>query len=198
MRNVFMTLAAIALLLSFNVLRIQAQADKQDDQNTPRFELGGQFYSLGFNDVVGNAGLGGRFTYNLNRYFAIDSELNASIYVSDETAGVTGALGFAGVKVGRRFEKVGIFAKARPGFTTSFSRETGPSFFDSERVTKPAFDLGVVVEYYPSKHSVVRFDASDVIVGFGNDLIEEVRCPCPRRIGTRHGLYLSIGYGFRF
>ena len=198
MRNIFLTLAAAALLLSFNVLSLQAQTNKQDDQNTPRFEFGGQLYSLGISEAVGNAGAGGRFTYNLNSYFALDSELNASLYVGDETIGVTGALGFAGVKVGRRFNNLGIFAKARPGFTTSFSRQTGPTFFDSERVTKPAFDLGVVLEYYPSKHSVVRFDASDVIIGFGDDLIEEVRCPCPRRLGTKHGLYLSIGYAFRF
>jgi hypothetical protein len=118
--------------------------------------------------------------------------------VGDETIGVNGALVFAGAKVGRRFNNVGVFLKARPGFTTSFTRHTGPGFFDSERVTKPAFDIGVVLEYYPSKHSVVRFDASDVIIGFGDDLIEQVRCPCPRRIGTKESLYLSIGYGFRF
>ena len=198
MRNIFLTLAAIALLISFNSLRIQAQTNKQDDQNTPRFEFGGQLYGLSLSNMVGDGGAGGRFTYNLNPYFAIDTEMNASLAVGDETIGVNGALGFAGVKVGHRFNKVGIFAKARPGLTTSFTRSTGPGFFDAERVTKPALDLGVVLEYYPSKHSVVRFDASDVIIGFGDDLIEEVRCPCPRRIGTKNGLYLSIGYGFRF
>ena len=197
MRNIFLTLAAIALLISFNALRIHAQTNKQDDRNTPRFEFGGQLYSVGSEDVS-DAGAGGRFTYNLSRYFALDTEVNASLNVGDETIGVNGALVFAGVKVGRRFNDVGIFAKARPGFTTSFTRQTGPGFFDSERVTKPALDLGVVLEYYPSKHSVIRFDASNVIIGFGDDLIEEVRCPCPRRIGTKNSLYLSIGYGFRF
>jgi hypothetical protein len=197
MRNIFLTLAAIALLLSFNVSRTQAQTNKPDEQKTPRFELGGQLYYVGNTDVS-DGGVGGRFTYNFNRYFAIDTEANASLYVGDETIGVNGALVFAGVKVGRRFNKVGVFAKARPGFTTSFTRHTGPTFFDSERVTKPALDLGVVLEYYPGKHSVVRVDASDVIIGFGDDLIRETRCPCPRRIGTKHGLYLSIGYGFRF
>lgn len=197
MRNIFLTLAAIALLLSFNISRAHAQTNKQDDQNTPRFELGGQLYYLGNSDVS-DGGAGGRFTYNFNRYFAFDSEVNASLYVGDETIGVNGALVFAGAKVGRRFNKVGVFAKARPGFTTSFTRHTGPGFFDSERVTKPAFDVGAVLEYYPSKRSVVRFDASDVIIGFGDDLIEQVRCPCPRRLGTKNSLYLSIGYGFRF
>lgn len=197
MRNIFLTLAAIALLLSFNASRTQAQTNKPDEQKTPRFELGGQLYYLGNTDV-GDGGVGGRFTYNFNRYFAIDTEANTSLDVGDETIGVNGAVVFAGVKVGRRFNKVGVFAKARPGFTTSFTRHIGPTFFDSERVTKPALDLGVVLEYYPSKHSVVRVDASDVIIGFGDDLIREVRCPCPRRLGTKNTLYLSIGYGFRF
>jgi hypothetical protein len=197
MRNLSLTLAAIALLLSFDVLRAQAQTNKQDDQNTPRFELGGQLYYLGNTDVS-DGGVGGRFTYNFNRYFAFDSEVNASLNVGDEAIGLNGALVFAGVKAGRRFDKFGVFAKARPGFTTSFTRRTGPTFFDSERVTKPAFDIGVVLEYYPTKHGVVRFDASDVIIGFGDDLIEQVSCPCPRRLGTKNSLYLSIGYGFRF
>ena len=197
MRNTLLTLAAIALLLSFNVLRTQAQTNKPDDQNTPRYEVGGQLYWVGNSDVS-DGGVGGRFTYNFNRYFSLDTEANASLNVGDETIGVNGALVFAGVKAGRRFDKVGVFAKARPGFTSSFTRQTGPGFFNSERVTKPALDLGVVLEYYPSKHSVVRFDASDVIIGFGDDLIRETRCPCPRRLGTKNSLYLSIGYGFRF
>jgi hypothetical protein len=197
MRNIFLTLAAIALLLSFNVLHIQGQTNRQDDQNVPRFEFGGQLYSLSLSKVS-DAGAGGRFTYNFNPYFAIDTEVNASLNVGDETVGVNGALVFAGVRVGRRFNDVGIFAKVRPGFTTSFTRHTGRGFFDSERVTKPALDLGAVLEYYPSKHTVVRFDASDVIIGFGDDLIEEVRCPCPRRLGTTNNLQLSVGFGVRF
>ena len=197
MRNIFLTLVAITLLLSFNVLHIQAQTNRQDDQNVPRFEFGGQLYSLTLTNV-GDAGAGGRFTYNLNPYFAIDTEVSASLYVSDEAIGVNGAQVFAGVKVGRRFNDFGIFAKVRPGFTTAFTRHTGPGFFDSERVTKPALDLGAVLEYYPSRHTVVRFDASDVIVGFGGDLIGEARCPCPRRLGTENGLQLSVGFGVRF
>ena len=197
MRNTLLTLAAIALLLSFNPLHTQAQTNKPDDQNTPRYEVGGQLYYVGNSDVS-DGGVGGRFTYNFNRYFSLDTEANASLYVGDETIGVNGALVFAGVKAGRRFDKVGVFAKARPGFTSSFTRQTAPGFFNSERVTKPVMDLGVVLEYYPSKHSVVRFDASDVIIGFGDDLIRETRCPCPRRLGTKNSLYLSIGYGFRF
>ena len=54
------------------------------------------------------------------------------------------------------------------------------------------------MEYYPTRHTVVRFDASDVIIAFGDDLIEEGRCPCPHRLGTRNNLQISIGFGFKF
>ena len=198
MRNTFLMPFAIVLLLAFSALHVQAQTNTQDDQYTPRFEFGGQVYGLNLSKTSGDSGAGGRFTYNLNPYVSIDTEVNASIAIDDESSSVNGAQVFAGVKVGRRFNKVGIFAKARPGFTTSFTRQTGPGFFDYERVAKPALDLGGVLEYYPSKHTVLRFDASDVIVDFGGDLIEEVRCPCPRRLGKTNGLQLSIGFGFRF
>ena len=51
MRNTLLTLAAIALLLSFNPLHTQAQTNKPDDQNTPRYEVGGQLYWVGNSDV---------------------------------------------------------------------------------------------------------------------------------------------------
>src|SRR5215510_14211720 len=110
MRNIFLTLPAVALLLSFNLLHVQAQTNKQDDTNVPRFELGGQVYGL-TSSKVSDSGAGGRFTYNLNQYFAIDTEVNASLYLDDEASGVNGAQVFAGVKVGRRFNDFGIFAK---------------------------------------------------------------------------------------
>lgn len=148
MRNIFLTLAAIALLLSFNVLRIQAQTNKQDDQNTRRFEFGGQLYYLDAGDM-NDVGAGGHFTYNFNRYFAFDTEVNASLNVGDETIGVNGALEFGGVKVGRRFNDVGIFAKVRPGFTTSITRRTGPAVFDSVHVTKPGLIASQLQQQYP-------------------------------------------------
>src|SRR5215510_13595389 len=109
MRNVFLMPLAIPLLLSFSVLHVQAQTNGQDDQNIRRFEVGGQVYGLNLNNTSGDSGAGGRFTYNVNPYFAIDTEVNASLAVDDESVGVKGALVFAGVKLGRRFNKVGIF-----------------------------------------------------------------------------------------
>jgi hypothetical protein len=192
-------LTTAAMLLAFNLVSIRAQTKPSDDKDTPRFEIGGHLYSLGWtNSAVTDAGAGGRFTYNLNRYLAIDTELNASLNVGDESIGFNGTQFFTGLKAGKRSGRFGIFAKARPGLVANFHRATGPTFFDQERVTKPALDLGAIVEYYPNKHTVVRFDVSDVIIAFGDDLIEEGRCPCPHRLGTRNNLQIGIGFGVRF
>ena len=191
-------LAAAGLLLVLSLVGVSAQTKPSDD-DTPRFEVGGHVYFLGpFDSALTDSGAGGRFTYNLNRYLAIDTELNASLSVGDESIGFNGVQAFAGIKAGKRSEKFGLFAKARAGFVNNFSRETGPTFFDRERVTKPAFDVGAVLEYYPNRHTVVRFDASDVIIAFGDDLIEEGRCPCPHRLGTKHNVQIGVGFGFRF
>ena len=198
MRNKRFRFTMISLLVMFCLTSARAQNQPSAD-DTPRYEVGGHVYFMGpFDSALTDSGAGGRFTYNLNRYLAIDTELNASLSVGDESVGFNGVQAFAGIKAGKRSEKFGLFAKARAGFVNNFSRETGPTFFDRERVTKPAFDVGAVLEYYPNRHTVVRFDASDVIIAFGDDLIEEGRCPCPHRLGTRHNLQLSIGFGFRF
>lgn len=51
---------------------------------------------------------------------------------------------------------------------------------------KFAFDVGGVVEYYPSKRLVVRFDAGDLIIKH------------QRIFGTDQNLQISAGVGVRF
>jgi hypothetical protein len=198
MRKKLLALATTALLLSLNLTAAQAQTTpRSDNTDGSRFEVGGHLYSFGSYDVS-DQGVGGRFAYNLNRYFALEAEVNTSLNVGDESIAVNSVQGFAGIKAGHRVDKYGVFAKVRPGVVTSFTRATGPGFFDRERVNKPALDIGGVIEYYPSKRTILRLDVSDVIVAFGDDRIQEVRCPCPRRLGTTHNLGLSFGFGFRF
>ena len=200
MRKRLLALATSALLLTMNFTIARAQTTPGTDKgDTPRFEIGGHLYSFSSYDIS-DQGVGGRFTYNLNRYFSLETELSASLNVGDESIGLRGTQFFAGVKAGRRVDRFGGFVKVRPGLVTSFNRAigTGPLFFASERVTKPTLDVGGVVEYYPNRHTVLRFDVSDVIIAFGDDRIQEVRCPCPRRLGTSHNLGLGVGFGVRF
>jgi hypothetical protein len=186
------------------ILGAQAQAQHTDTTTAevPRYEIGGLVYNLGGGNHsdLADAGFGGRFTYNLTKYLAVDTELSASVDFDDDYFVVNGAQGFAGLKAGGRYKRVGVFAKARPGFVTNFhrARPGGASPFDAERIAKPAFDLGGVFEIYLSRNAAIRFDASDVIIPFGGDVIEEVRCPCPRRLGTTHSFASSIGLTVRF
>ena len=63
------------------------------------------------------AGIGGRFTFNFNRSIAADAEVN--FFPQKQivfTANGSAIQAQFGVKIGKRFEKFGIFGKLRPGF----------------------------------------------------------------------------------
>src|ERR1041384_3730739 len=156
-----------------------------------RIELGAQFTSFtlfppsreGFQPPnVTEPGFGGRFTYNLTKRIAIDSELNffpnKNVF---QFLGERRALqGQFGVKMGKRFKKFGVFAKARPGFFSVgdvFFYEPGASLDSGfgfsipnariARRTHLTADLGAVLEFYPSRRTIVRFDAGDTMVRYG-------------------------------
>src|SRR5438874_6035936 len=160
-----------------------------------KVELGAQFTSFtlfppvreGFQPPnVTEPGFGGRFTYNLTKRIAIDSELNffpnKNIF---QFFGEGRALqGQFGVKLGKRLRKVGVFAKARPGFLSigdvffyqpGASLDTGFGFSTpNARIahrTHLTADLGVVLEFYPSRRTIVRFDAGDTMVRYGKSFV---------------------------
>ena len=122
----------------------------------------------------------------------------------------------AGVKVGKRFENWGIFAKARPGvvsfsqgeFTPIIVSPTGPIDFESKRLTSFATDFGGVLEFYPSPRIVTRFDVGDTIIYFrqrtahfvtvnpNTQQFELVPFTVPAR--TTHNFQFVASVGFRF
>jgi hypothetical protein len=185
MKTLVMLCGMLLLLLASSVMSMA---------QTPKHEVGGLIFSFQGKHVGFGFGFGGRYTYNLNRHVAVDSEVNA--FVEDEGP-IYATQGFVGPKVGVRSKYVGVFVKARPGFSTNFSR-AAPDFattFASEQVTKFALDVGAVFEAYPSRHTAFRVDVGDVIVPLGNDLILG---PEPRRLGTTHNFQYSLGFSLRF
>jgi hypothetical protein len=200
-----------------------------------RYEVGLQISSLSFssNDpVIGPGpgvsefqsktlpGIGGRFTYNLNSNIGLEAEAN--LYLGDTRlfaplgSGGRPAQAVSGIKAGKRFEKFGIFAKARPGFV-SFSEGKFPlSFFlqpnlplsnpRGEYVTHLALDVGAVFEFYPSSKIVTRFDAGDTIIRYGAQSVLAgglllPGAPRPTVVipgETRHNFQFNAGVGFRF
>lgn len=202
------------LFLSFGEAR--AQTDE-----VPKFEIGGHFSSFTLDDAPNaeptEPGLGVRFTYNVNRYLAFEAEGNLFPHdarIRSFRNGGRAAQGLFGVKIGKRYKRFGIFAKARPG-VMSFTRgkydfvpnNDGSSFpfdFRTERATHLAFDVGGVLEFYPSKRIVTRFDIGDTIIRYGDTnaplitgppfVVTQVRVPGE----TRHNFQFNAGVGFSF
>ena len=223
MRNRVLAFMTSMVCLTFCLPEIQGQP-----KDVAKIEVGVQFTSITEPSYDGGRtepGFGGRFTFNLNRSVAVEAEGNFFPHkcvscgrgdFGDSNGNIS--QGLFGVKAGKRFEKWGIFAKGRPG-VVSFSQgdskyvQTGttgvfPFEFRQNRLTNFAFDLGGVLEFYPSKRIVTRFDAGDTMIHYGQRTSNyisftgltgpAVLVPYSLRADTRHNFQFSAGVGFRF
>lgn len=203
------------------LLLLQSSAFAQS-QDVPRYEVAAEFTTLerdAFSRSNTEPGAGARFTFNFNRMVAVEA---AAYFFPKNCHSCTNnghmSQGVAGVKVGKRFEKWGIFAKGRPGFV-SFSQGEfnpvptgtgGPFPFEVEvnRITSFAVDVGGVLEFYPSRRIVTRFDVGDTIIHFkrrtvnaiGVDPVTEELTffPVTRPARTTHHFQFVASIGFRF
>lgn len=223
---------AAALCLS---LGLSARAQTGDR----RFEVGGQFSVIDATNgratlvsaITTNVdqrhmepGFGARVGYSVNRYFTVEAETNffprERALTDNNFDGGRKWQGLFGVKVGRRGDKVGIFAKARPGFVNFkdgdlrrggvciaiFPQPLG--CFQPAARTDFAFDLGGVVELYPSPHTILRFDAGDTILRTGTHNVPALGQSSPTGptffsvatspAATTHNFQGSVGFGYRF
>lgn len=208
----------VAFLLGLTLLLICTPGRAQQTDPS-KLEIGAQFSSLTLTEpgVKREVGVGGRVTYNLTNNLAIEAEGN--YFPSGSTRGFTpgGSIlqGQFGVKAGKRWQKFGVFAKARPGFVsfdgTYAPRLTGTTtingmqfpVYDLDRIIRTthfSMDLGGVVEVYPLRRVIVRFDAGDTMIRYGpHDELDFARTPeffrAPAR--TTHNFQFSAGVGFR-
>lgn len=205
---------AVCMVLCIN----QAEAQTKPTTELPKYEVSADFTTFTINGEQIEVGAGGRFTYNLNKSFALEAAGYFSPGTCDRCSGQTTghiAEGLFGVKAGKRFSKVGIFAKARPGLMT-----VGKGYFDfvptsggfinfvPHRITPFALDLGGVFEFYPSKRVVLRADIGDTILrypqhsfmGVNVDPVTFALTPVLRNqpAFTTHNTQFILGVGFRF
>lgn len=184
-------------------------------ESTPKREVAAEFVALPGDRT--EVGFGARFTHNLNDNFALEAA--AFFFPCPNCFGrgrITEAVG--GLKAGKRFKTWGIFAKARPG-VVSFSRgridvvQTGaplefPFAFEFRSLTHFATDLGGVLEFYPSRRIVTRFDAGNTMIfirqstqnAFQFDPATNTFTLLPLRLQgrTSHNFQFSAGVGFRW
>ena len=208
------------LVAAITLFLLQSQGHSQS-QELPKFEVAAEFTTLEREAFNGRTepGFGGRFTYNVNRVLSLEAAgyfFPKSCFSCRNNGRVTEAL--AGVKVGKRFESWGIFAKARPGlvrfseaeFTINQIPATPASNiqFEINPVTSFATDVGAVIEFYPSKRIVTRFDAGDTIIHFTRRttnvlLFDPVTStftlfPITSPARTTHNFQFMASVGFRF
>ena len=210
--------AALTMLCVFAAFaETRAQTPTEE---TPKFEIGGHVSTLIMSPDATEFGIGVRFTYNATRNLAFEAEGDLFPHDARSRSFRNGGRiteGLFGVKIGKRYERFGIFAKARPGLI-SFTRGrvdvvpngsggVFPFDFRTERLTHLAFDVGGVLEFYPSRRIVTRFDAGDTIIRYretnapfvsGPDGGPFTILPFPIPASTSHNFQFSAGIGFRF
>ena len=222
------------LLALFSALAFYTGVTRAQSDDAPRTEVGVQFTSATLIEPVGSGsdtrpGFGGRVTYNLTGSVALESQVD--FFPINERRSYDGGRtvqALFGVKAGKRFERFGIYGKARPGFVRFSRAVTGyervpfpPSFIAPEQFpggefplprfgarTEFATDIGGVVEFYPSRRIVTRFDIGDTIIRYGartrafqvyegtplRSVVREFR----QDAITTHNFQFSAGVGFRF
>ena len=231
------TLATVIVTAFVLVGSYQASAQTKPSSDLPKYEVAADFSSLTLDSGTTLPGLGGRFTFNLNQHVAIEGAGYFFPGKCEFCAGPGRVIeGLFGVKAGKRFEKWGIFGKVRPGFA-SFGRgafnvtpastlitagqvqcygpnpsSPAPCFsIESVGLTHPVLDLGAVLEFYPTRKIVVRFDGGDTLIHHGrrsfNTLLLDpanptsgipILFPVTDPGFTRHSFQFTAGVGFRF
>lgn len=180
---------------------------------TRRYEAGVQFTSIVVEPADNRSlsatvsrkhtepGFGGRFTFNLTESVAFEAEGNYFTRTQFSTQGGHIFQGQFGGKVGKRFDRWGLFGKARPGFvgfTRVFDFVEGaqtPAEIPVETNYYPSLDVGGVVEFYISPRWMARFDVGDTMIRYREIGVDGFILQPGQ---TRHNLQLSSGIGFRF
>ena len=212
--NFQFTAGVACRLADFPEKEADAQPSSSTDKRTKRFEVGAQFTSLFVKPsnslgsvsvprIHAEPGFGGRFTLNLTESIAFEAEGN--YFTREQFSFPEGGKMFQGqfgAKIGKRFDRWGVFGKARPGFV-GFTRvlntigvQIPPVSF--EKRLYPSIDLGGVVEFYLSPRWMARFDVGDTIIRYGEIRFPGLAPAFTVPSVTRHNLQISSGIGFRF
>lgn len=162
------------------------------DGAAQKFEAGIQLTGLHLHKIdEAPAGIGGRFHYNVTRLLAMDAEL---IHYPENPSGNFGeSAALLGIRVGRRFGQMGVFAKGRAGVM-----HFGGQYFKSRLDVRTHFivDTGGIIEFYPSKRTIVRIDSGDTTIYYGRArLFNRIN---PDALGTVHNFQPGLGIAFVF
>lgn len=142
-------------------------------QTYTRWEIGPVFSNIFLNKSLNQLQpqLGGRVTFNVTRFLAVDSEISSSLISLNAASNYDGgdALQFLfGAKATARRKGFALFAKARPGLISYSgaikSLQNVPPFVITQRIGEFAMDVGGGVEFFAGRRLLFRYDLGDTIV----------------------------------
>ena len=158
-------------------------------QDFRRWEVGAQLARLDLDSIgEGPGGGGGRISYFVHRYLAVEAEANRFFEDPSGNFGHTQVL--AGARSGAWIGPFGAFLKARPGWVrlggATAARNPG-------RENHLALDLGAVI-MLGRQRAGMRIDAGDTMIFWGSEPFN-TGLPHPVMI---HNRQLSVGFVIRF
>jgi hypothetical protein len=188
---------ALSFALALLILLPKA-AHAQDLHDDQGFCMGMHFTGLHLNPLgEGAAGLGVRTAYDfpLKNSLIISPEVEFNYFPQNPSGNFGESQLLAGVKVGVRRGKIGLFGNVRPGFV----HIPGDGDFGARNngaATNLALDTGVVMEYWPRQRVALRFDIGDTMVRFPPGVNTGVGAPGPASMS--HNLQFGMGVVFHF
>jgi hypothetical protein len=189
--------------------RMQKQPTPDLRPPVDHWEIGMQYSNLSL-PVLSNgctgacrknlSGTGFNFDYNFTRGIAFDSTMN---FMPGQQGSKAVLEGLFGLKMGARFQKVGVFGKVRPGFIYYQDAMQGGGNMTPNSLTRFATDLGGVFEYYPKENSILRFDVGTTVVRYLSDHPDPKEYPLGSSLSTQYwvtqgNLQVSTSYTYRF
>lgn len=190
-------MAVLAYVAVWQAVQLQAQ-----DFTRTEFGITNSILTQNRLENVTDAGLGGRFTWNLSPSLALETE--ADLYLTGTDLGpdllTSGRLvsAFAGPKAGIRRQKFGIFFKSQFGVVSYSGVATSASLFGplaTSSRTHAAMDMGGVAELYPSRRLILRLDVGEVLARYGDSTLFG---PFNRTEGVVSSMsHITFGAGYR-
>jgi len=154
-------------------------------------------------------------SWNMSKYFSWDTTLlhsprNPGLTVNPAyQAGGRAFEALSGVKVGFRSGHMGYFAKVRPGIITFgetyrqrddiyCGQQVCGAKIDEGMFTDAVLDTGGIIEAYPSRHTILRFDAGSATIFYLPKNIVNSGISEPIPSSAHPSILVSVGAGFRF
>jgi hypothetical protein len=187
--------------------RLGALREESEDSSAAwRFAAGAQYSLLtserGLDTVRDESGLGGFFTWNFSKYFALDSSATffpRKIHIADFQQGGRMFQALAGIRGGVRRGRIGVFAKFRPGIQRYSLTEQNQITFQDSPFTDVAFDIGGIIEVYTSRRTLLRFDAGNTSIYYrAKDIPLDNGQLFHAPAFTNNTIQITAGFGFRF